>query len=313
MCINLFQLYGKHAKTQLICDAIADGAAVAGLTPAGFDETRMKEAARKIAEYNGLTNMDYTIDVDDEKDKHGNYTGNKLITVDIRIRGDYYGSQYLGLTNHFSIKAHSVVRAEVDVTNYSLLQTSYYDISATTPPFVTTTQGTRNPFFNKWLIGYYLCPQHNPIYVSQNEVSHAHKLLYDYLLCTDTLPLLECDALMWPFYFTSPSPAGNWTQLTDAAEIQAAADAGETVILTVIPDDTKTAIDGLAPFDSLSEEEASTLFYSAKLYLVIPSSSVMQEGCVHVAHANANPTNSMYIDIQNLGKNGKVYFAWKTT
>ena len=119
ICINTFQMYQSDVRAQLICDAIADGSAMAGETPIGFDKIRVYKAADEIFSYNCPDDSyEYQISIDAEY-KEGQPTGYQLITVVLKTRKNLFFTSIIdffrrqdAMAKNYDIVARAVVRAE---------------------------------------------------------------------------------------------------------------------------------------------------------------------------------------------------------
>lgn len=305
VCINLFQLYTLNTQVQIISDAIADGSASAGLNMFSFDETRMRTAAERIFQENNklLDNafLSYTIQTTNEKDKDGNITNNKLITVEVYGRTEAFNSGLISsftrnnADSSYSAKARSVVRAEVKIiqntwiTETLLSKGEYYEL-----PFATTEYGKRNPNYTNWLIDYYLCPGYNPIYKKSEHstITKANHLLYDYCKGMGIPGLVYGDfkndlsIILSDLKTNQYSGFGTWTKFTSASTLQSNADAGRP---TVIICETK-----------LGQPEA---------YIVVPQKNALTTNQFAVAYANNTCSNYEIKDWEEFHASHQFVFA----
>lgn len=289
ICINVFQMYSVDVRAQLISDVIADGSAVAGQTPLGFDEARMLAAAETIFNSNNSIDditLDYNISVADEL-INGSPTGYKLITVTVSGRSNHYFTALIDFfkssneetPQSFDVHAKSVVRAKVENSAASVLQQSYYEGGRHSLPAVditTTAPGNRIASYSTWLIEYYLCPEFNPIY--QPGLSATPKsghLLLDYLKhmglysephSAESILTGAGQAAFASYAFNSNASASN---------IQAKANAGEVMFFVC-----RNAQTG-----------------AAEIYIVVPAKFDIGDGAIAVAYANQDTDNYKIIDL----------------
>lgn len=283
ICINIFQMYSIDVRVQLICDVVADGSAIAGQTPLGFDEERTKMAADKIFGLNNTLSdaeLDYEIQITDEV-IDGSPTGNKLVSVQVFGRSNYFYTEILDffdgksdvLAKTFSVSAKSVVKAIVKTEITSVLTESYFEgkrYQLPTVGIITTTPGNRLASYSTWLIDYYLCPEYNPIYQpsSPGAAKSGHFLL-DYLkhmgLYSEPFSAESILSGDGQSFFLSYIAAFD----TNAASIQSKANAGEVM------------------FFACRNNESG----AAELYIVVPAKTNLDEGCIAVAYANSETNN----------------------
>lgn len=285
VCVNLFQLYTLNTQVQIISDAIADGAASAGLTMFSFDETKMREAANEIFKYNdsisGL-DLNYSISVENEVDRNGHSTNNKLITVEVFGRKQAFNSGLIeaftnaDADNEYAAMGRAVVRAEVKTVENSwiddtiLKKPESYEL-----PFAPTEIGKRNANYVNWLVDYYLCPAYNPVYQKPETsvITRADWLLYDYLVCMG-IPGMRADFgnfshVLEDLITNQPSATfSNWVRFANVKDIQKNADAGKPTIII-----------------------CETLHGQWETYIVVPQKNTLQDGEIAVAYANEKRSN----------------------
>lgn len=300
ICINVFQMYSMDLQAQLISDCIADGAAIAGQTPLGFDESRALSAAQEIFDYNNcIQNNTYifNITITDET-ANGIATGDKLISVTVSGQSNYVFADILKsftddaetINEDFAVRATSVVKAEAENAITSILMQSYfiggrYEIPVVDIP--TTSPGNRLSSYPTWLINYYLCPEYNSIYQPVGESKAGHFLL-DYLkhMGVYSRPYTAEQILTGDganFFATY-----SISETTHPTQIQAKANAGEIVFIVC--------------------RDAATS--EAEIYIVVPSHDQLSQSQITVAYANRETDNYKIIewaDFQNTHTNIKIY------
>lgn len=283
--LNLNRLYFMGVKTQVVIDAVVDGAAIAGSSEFGFDESAMQNAANDLVNYNQIAgvNTDYTLNVEDEYDLRGNPTGNKIISGSLNLTEKYYMPQYLSLADRFQTSRSAIVHVTVKTTSDGWIQSSYYHTPHATLPFYSTSEGHRNPAYVSWFIENYLNPQHNSIYKPSITTTHGHEFLFDYLKCMGLDNNTPRTLLFWRFYLFSAERDG-WTRYPIQAtrDIQQAANEGKAVIITQVTNDGETAI-----------------------YVVVPETTMPQEGCVATATVGVENWNYKYINLSELKENSR--------
>lgn len=290
ICINTFQMYSVDVRAQLISDVIADGSAVAGQTPLGFDEVRMTAAAARIFSHNNTFDditLAYEISAADEI-VDGSPTGYKLITVVVSGHSNHYFTAIIDFFNgddedavqSFDVYAKSVVKAKVGNSASSVLQQSYYEGNRHNLPAVditTTTPGNRITSYSTWLMEYYLCPEFNSIY--QPGLSATPKsghLLLDYLKHMG----LYSEPHSAESILTGPGQAAfasyTFNSNASASDIQAKANAGE--VMFFVCRNTQTG--------------------AAEIYIVVPTKSDIDDGAIAVAYANQETANYKVINLE---------------
>lgn len=291
ICINVFQMYSIDVRAQLISDAVADGSAVAGQTPLGFDDVRMRTAASKIFDLNNTLSdatLSYDIEVTDEI-VDGSYTGYKLVTVTVSGYSNYFYTDIVDffdgsddtMSEAFSVNAKSVVKAKAETTITNTLSQSFYENGRHLLPdvgIITTTPGNRLASYTTWLIDFYLCPEYNPIYQSTSSgTSKNGHLLLDYLkhMGLYSEPYSAESILTGPgrTAFSSYAVSGDIT----ATEMQSKANSGEVVFIACR--DVGTG--------------------AAEIYIVIPSKSALEDNCIAVAFANTAADNYKIINYED--------------
>lgn len=275
VCVNLFQMYTTHARAQLICDTIADGAAVAGQTTNGYFVDRAISAAEEIFQKNKIdgTLQNYSINITNDYDDNGQYTGYKLITVTYSLSTRAYGTSFLNnyssntLSSHYTANAKAVVKAKATIQQNTWI-TSSYALNPNAPlPFPTTTPGARAGGYATWLIDYHLCPQQNTIYTLGGD-HEAYCLLFDYLKCM-AVPVegwrnAASLRIMHNNYTSGIFDTSIWTEMNNPETIQMAADTGKPTII-------------------LCKENLTGDY---QCYIVVPQKNAIAPGHITVAYAN---------------------------
>lgn len=281
--MEIFNLYYNQSKLQTITDTVADGSAIAALTPVGFDRDRMDDAANELLQKNGVvgTSVSTTIVANDEKDSHGNRTGDKLVTVNLLMNKNYLVANPRSYGSLFSISSHSKVRAKV-VDNSAEMQThSFAGINNAVATYPTTSDGSRNAAYINWLIEYRLNPEYNPVY-QRGGINNSYYFIYDYLISMRfngfNSPLLnwEQQCAIW-----LNNTLSSWTDITgcSATQIQNIADTGKPVVVTL--------------YDSSGKFEAA---------VVVPRKGVLSGGEIALARVgekNDNYVRTNYNDLKS--------------
>ena len=189
VCVNLYQLYSLNIKAQLICDTIADGAAVAGQITSGFDENLAKQKALDLYEANKTDGMEHSYSIAIERQESGQYAGCMKIEVSYRISSNAFGINFLNsfsnenANSHYIATAKATAIAKTHTFSGSWLRESFlYNNEQPFPVGIEPTNpGNRNKFWTSIFIGNYLSPKDNPIYSQGNDLC-VRRLVYDYLM-----------------------------------------------------------------------------------------------------------------------------------
>lgn len=275
VCVNLFQLYTTHTRAQLICDAIADGAAVAGQTSNGYFVDRAESAAEAIFQKNKIdgTLQNYSISITNEYDDRGQYTGYKFVTVTYSLSTRAYATSFLNnyssnaLSGHYTANAKAVVKAKATIQQNTWI-TSSYALNPNAPlSFPTTVPGTRAGGYATWLIDYHLCPQINPIYTLGRD-DDVYCLLFDYLKCM-AVPVEDWRnaasiQIMHNNYTSGIFDTSLWTETNSPEALQMAADNGKPAII-------------------LCKENITGDY---QCYIVVPQKNAIALGHIAVAYTN---------------------------
>lgn len=289
VCINLFQLYGVHARAQLVSDTIADGAAIAGRTNLTFNESIAKEAAEEIFEANKQyipdnSSISYTIDISEELNSQGASTGYYIIKTSCTLSVDTYGHNFFlsslgGEPTHktkYRATENSTVRCKLAVASDTFLDESYYYDREAYLGFATSTSGNRFGGYVSWLIKYYLSPEYNSIYLSNNTSFNSFCLLLDYYKCMgydiEHFDFNSVKEFHWRLSNYNNSGAHYYTS---ASQIQMAADQGKPTVI-------------------VCRNARSSEIY--EFYIVVPQNTTLLPNQIVVAHANGFNQNYQIID-----------------
>lgn len=300
VCVNLFQLYGVHTKAQLISDTIADGAAVAGRVNLTFDESIAKEMAKQIFDANISENTDgsYTIDISEELDSWGRSTGYYLIKTSCTISANSYGHSFflssLGNDSEhkssYTATANSTVRCKLAVTSDTYLKKSYYYEKDAYLGFATTTSGNRFGGYVSWLIKYYLSPEYNPIYLSNDSAFNSMCFLIDYYKCMDfETEYFAFDSIKELHQRIKAYGIGDATLHSSATQIQMAADEGRPTVI-------------------VCRNKQNPEIY--EFYVVVPQNAALLPNQIVVAHANGYNQNYQIIDWNDFCSNHTEIYAY---
>lgn len=280
--INLFQMYSLNIKAQTVCDSIADGAAVAGQNPTGFDRDAAKKVANDLVVAN---NMGTAPVITFSEELSGGYpTGYELVTVNYKAKTRLYSADSFSV-DQFTVSGHSVVRAEVPNDAENWIPRSFFRESYREVPFTTTGAGKRNPAYVTWFIKYYLCPQYNPVYQPSGVLSKGNEFIYDYLRCmglssTEITPL---PSDQWLDYFVM---SGGWHLETEVDAIKSAANSGQPVVML--------SIQG----------------YDLDMCAVVPETSLTKADEIATAQAGLECWNSRNIDYEQLKKDADAVYVF---
>lgn len=236
MLMEQFNLFESSVKTQLITDLMADGSAIAGITPANYDESRVYDMAAKLAEENKINGetINYTIDVDNEYADNGVPTGNKLISVESVSSNYHYVPEYFSYEERFEVKTNAVVRVEAPTAVNGYLSVSYMTNWNNTLPFVSSSTGHRNPIYVTWFMNYFLCPEYNSLYESSYGNVKENEFITDYAVCMgfDKYESFQHGNEGWTNYLSSSSASNDgWFKITSLTQAQNYANQGMAVIL----------------------------------------------------------------------------------
>lgn len=266
VCINYYSLYSTHLKAQLICDTIADGAAIAGQTVSGYDEDKVREVAEKLFENNKMDGVQqtYTLEIKDVPNAN-----EKLIVVEMKTEASFYGAKFLDIGELFNANTRSVVQVKYSVIADTWIQESFYNRPNDKLTFAASIEGNRNASYINWLVEYYLNPEKNPLYLFQNSAPRSHYLIYDYIKCMGLKPGDPKTLSEWKNYFASQDAKdAGWIVGADPTALQAEAELGKPVLII------QTMKDGTENF-----------------FIVVPQRQVLPEGYIAVAYANHGTTN----------------------
>lgn len=282
--INLFTTY---TDSQILTDIVADGSALAGVTPIGYDESRMENMADKLIEANPINDVDvsYEIKAESEYDYRGVPTNNKLVTVEIEGEKDYFVPNYLSYGERFKVATDAVVRVETPVASNGVLSNSFMTNHQMVLPFVTSSVGHRNPSYVTWFINYFLSPEYNHLYDCSFGNTKSEEFITDYAVCMgfDRYSSYQHGHMGWSDYLKSSSAEyDGWFKCNNMSEAQAYADNGMAVVFV---------------------QETNT----PKLSVVIPSQGDINSNQVRIAYADTENKNS-YICNYNEIKNNEYAF-----
>lgn len=301
VCVNLFQLYGIHTRAQLISDTIADGAAIAGCVNLTFDESIAKETAEQIFQANisENTNGSYTIEVNEELDSWGQSTGYYIVKTTCTISAQSYGHSFFlsSLGNDSSHKssytatASSTVRCKLAVTSNSYLKKSYYYEKDAYLDFATTTSKNRTGAYVSWLIKFYLSPEYNPIYLSNDSAFNSMCFLIDYYKCMGfETEYFAFDSIKELHQRTKTFGIGNDATIHNTAtSLQMAADEGKPTVI-------------------LCRDKQNPEIY--EFYVVVPQNNTLLPNQIVVAHANGYNQNYQIIDWNDFCSNHIEIYAY---
>lgn len=231
-----YNLFTTSTSTQLISDVVADGSALAGVTPIGYDEDRMKDMAQQLISENQIdgANISYDIDVESEYDNRGVPTNNKLVSVKVDTEQDYFVPNFLSHGERFIVTANSVVRVETPTSAAGVLSCSFMTNYRMTLPFATSSIGHRNGSYVTWFINFYLSPEYNDLYKMNHGTTYQEQFLTDYAVCMgfDKFRCYQIGNGGWENYLKSSTAQNDgWFKCNSLTQAQAHADAGLPVIL----------------------------------------------------------------------------------
>jgi len=276
--IEIFDLNYTQAKVQTITDVIADGATVAGNTPAGFDEVEMLTVANELLEKNEMTGAEVEMEIlaTPSYDLNGNLTGEILTYTNLEVTKDYYIPSYISFEQRFTISSTAVVSVVPSTNAEGWLSISYADNPWQITPFVTTTPENRNGPYVTWFINNYLNPEFNAIYASDGEITHEREFIYDYLVCMglehNDYPTNSIDGIV-----SVITSNGEWTTISEREEVTIAANKGQPVMAI-----------------QRSEEGAVE-----KVYVVMPSHG-LHNNDIAVAYVSTENSNYDTLDFEEL-------------
>jgi len=231
-----YNLFTASTSTQLVSDAVADGSALAGVTPIGYDEDRMKDMAQQLISENHIdgANISYDIDVESEYDNRGVPTNNKLVLVKVDTERDYFVPNFLSHGERFIVTANSVVRVETPTSAAGVLSRSFMTNYRMTLPFATSSTGHRNGSYVTWFINFYLSPEYNELYKMNHGTTYQEQFITDYSVCMgfDKFKCYQIGNGGWRNYLASSSAENEgWFKCNNLTQAQAHADAGLPVVL----------------------------------------------------------------------------------
>jgi len=237
LIVEQFNLFNTATKTQIVTDALADGATIAAVNPSGIDEEILQNVAHDLIEQNdvGQAQLSYQISAAPEYDENSNKTGNTLVTAHVKADQPYYMPQYLIQEDRFQSSATAVVRVETPTDSNGWITVSMAENPNAVIPFATTSTEHRNSAYVTWFINHYLNPEYNKLYKAKTGADYGNYFLYDYLMCMGFSPnsCVSRSADEWANYFfdTGRTSADGWFYGKDPSSIQAAANEGKVVVV----------------------------------------------------------------------------------
>lgn len=279
LIMDMNNLFYSYTRTQVVTDIIADGSAVAGNKPNGFDENVMENVAEELMNRNDVSNadLDYSISTKEEKDALGNSTGNILVTTKVQAEQDFYLPNYLSYGERFKTTTTAVVRVEPAATRNGMLAISFLTNRGLRPPFVTSTEGHRNGMYVTWFMHNYLDPEYNNLYqMTPDGRIYSHYLVYDYLMCLEinpaTYPINTAYGFYWLFSDATRASAKGWTQISSRSAILSSANEGRPTIIA-------RRVTGGTDID---------------FYIVMPTAGILEGDEIPVAYAGKSGENTNY-------------------
>ncbi len=279
-CVSLYQLYTYDMRAQLICDSIADAAAVAGQTPEGFDDSISKQTAkdvynRNIVSLKSGTRTQYTINIQDEKLYNGVKTGYKIITVHVSINSNALMAKLFKNSERLDSKATAVVRAKIVTSEVHWMNWTGYNMTISQFYRKANDEGypildSRSPIYLKYIINSILHPSKNQTYdllspTGYEPIEEAY-FINDYLSFLKVVDFEKGmpEKIVPEFVLDNYGAYAVWRRSFDPVELQAAANEGKPVIVYIYN----------------AEDDA----YAS--YMVIPCQGIMPNGCIAVAYTN---------------------------
>lgn len=318
-CMHFFEMYVSRTRAQLVCDTIADGAAVAGQSHIGFSISSAEAMAEELFERNVTdSNASYDIEIVDETDSYGNPTGDKLVKV--FLTSTRYPILNGGLLKRaYTVNANATVKVKVTYDQDYVLELSYwgnryYD----SVPFATTTPGNRNPAYVSWLINFYLNPEFSILYqqggtLEANNYDNNSFFLFDYL----RLMAVDLGPDGRTYHVDDPVSGSNWSSITPGLP-NFGAFPGESSTTTLrheietngaLPYPGWTRENDIAAIQQKANEGKPAILFAMSglrrrlhAYVVVPQNGSLPDGCVAVAYADniGQRSNYMILKISDL-------------
>lgn len=338
-CMHFFEMYVSRTRAQLICDAIADGAAVAGQSHIGFSESRAESMANKLfAKNSASADADFTMEIVDETDSHGNPTGDKLIKV-------YYTSTRDPILNGgllrraYTVHANATVKVKITYEQQYVLSESYWgNAYYNSVPFATTTPGNRNPAYVSWLINFYLNPEYSEMYMQSwtNALNRDVNsfFLFDYfrLMAIDLGPGgVTCHIDDYTSLGNSGMPGLPGGSGLPGLGGGTGTSGGQTLRKEIenngnLPFPGWTPVSGAQNIQSIANTGKPVVIFTVgnsqrtmRAYVVVPQNGNLPDGCIAVAYFDEQGQKSNYevYDLEfalELGQHGmgieKAYAFW---
>lgn len=266
MLTENFNLFNTYTDAQMLADVVADGSAIAGASPIGFNETSMADMANELIDANPIYGADvsYTIDAEHEYDNRGVPTNKELVTVEVEAEKDYFYPEYLSYNERFTVHTNAIVRVETPVAVNGVLSTSFMTNYRMTLPFVTSTTGHRNSSYVTWFVNYFLSPEYNNLYEIEYGVIKEEQLITDYMVCMgfDSFDSYQHGHQGWETYLSSSQAySDGWFECNNLDRAQEYANDGLAVILI---QDVSPRLSIIVPSQGDSGESEVFVAYAAR-------------------------------------------------
>ena len=277
--LEMFNLYYTQTKTQTLTDAIADGSAIAGNLPSGFDEQEMRDVANELITKNNASSSITYIDfvVMPEIDGNGNTTGNTMVQTDLKVTEEYYFPTFINYNDRFEVSASAIVRAEAPTNANGFISVSFAQNPSLTLPFATTTEQNRLSAYVTYFIEYYLCPEYNELYQTTTGLTKGHLFIQDYMKCMGLGIQPKNNPTELEGYFNSQT--NGWKKTTNISELMNFANSGKASIL-------------IAKNKSNSND--------ITFYVVVPQRGYLENSHIPIATVGTKNTNYEHIDYEEL-------------